>query len=532
MLKNQLGSKSNINMACMPEIGDLHHFMSSVLEHPGKQINITWLTEDKNGTYTLNITSLPLKTDPEWHLSLKRGILKRTLWHHNSCDVLLINNLLISTCNPNKEQIDASGQIATTAMHRAASRSNDQFFVKTSMTGIEAMKDPNKTVSMAVSTDHAFGDLSVVALIFVLRSLGSTKATGKLKLKHEETEAEIYLVDGEVIHAHLNSMDGLDALYSLIEWETGIYSFEALVVSPMRSINTQLEVIMMTGIKNKEDATFLRNNNINLNTILIRRNINLSDKEFDNLASQGTNLDLNFQRSFYKYIDDKSTINEIIERTHLTRDKWMSAIVNLVKCGFVTGTNSESWGKGKKPPLRPKNVDVKAIDKVMMTLRQSDTGLFTYPAFLYFLEQEYFRSYRQGAYFTILNVQIWQSQGENDFNWQWLDKASLTEAIRRISKLKRFVDIFAHYENNDYVILLPNTALAGAITFGHRIIRELSKDPLSANINNENLKIAIGIAGIPEDVRELGLLLSAAEFAKNHAQLTRHTVFPYQDFSK
>ncbi len=534
MLKNQLGSKSNINMAYMPEIADLHHFMSSVLENPGKQINITWLTRDKLGTYTLNITSLPLKSDPEWHLTIKKGIVKRTLWQHNSCDVLLINNLLVSTCSPNREQVDATGKLATNPITRPLVNTEDQYFVKADKKDkyIETREDPNITASMPVQTNHAFGDLSVVAPMFVLRSLGSTKATGKLKLKREDVEAEIFLVDGEVVHAQLGLIDGLDAIYTLMEWETGIYSFEPLSIANKRTINTELDVILMTGIKNKEDSIFLRNNNIGANTVLVRRNVNLTDKEFDSLASTGSNLDLNFQRSFYKYIDDKSTLHEIITRTHLTRDVWMSVVANFVKSGMVSATNSESWGKGKKPPLRPKSVDVRAIDSVMMTLRHHDTGLFTYPAFLYFLEQEFFRSYRQGAFFSILNIQIWQSPDDNDYNWQWLDKESLTEAIRRISKLKRYVDVFSHYENNDYVILLPNTALAGATTFAHRITRELTKEPLSGHLDPNNLKIAIGISGIPEDVRELGLLLSAAEFAKNHAQLTRNMVFAYQEFSK
>ena len=47
----------------------------------------------------------------------------------------------------------------------------------------------------------------------------------------------------------------------------------------------------------------------------------------------------------------------------------------------------------------------------MMSLRRPDSGFFTYPAFLYFLEQEYFRAYRTGSPMSVAIFQMSVERG-------------------------------------------------------------------------------------------------------------------------
>lgn len=68
------------------------------------------------------------------------------------------------------------------------------------------------------------------------------------------------------------------------------------------------------------------------------------------------------------------------------------------------------------------------------------------------------------------------------------------------------------------MLLLPNTKAAGAEILVNRLIKGfLSEALLPGVITPENFKAAFGIACIPEDFRDLSLLLTAAEIAKNLA---------------
>ncbi|MBA4078046.1 MAG: hypothetical protein C0508_23660, partial [Cyanobacteria bacterium PR.023] len=63
-------------------------------------------------------------------------------------------------------------------------------------------------------------------------------------------------------------------------------------------------------------------------------------------------------------------------------------------------------GPPTKPVVKPKNIDGAAIQSVMMSLRREDTGLFIHPAFLYFLEEEFFRIYRAKGSMSVIIFEI------------------------------------------------------------------------------------------------------------------------------
>jgi GGDEF domain-containing protein len=95
---------------------------------------------------------------------------------------------------------------------------------------------------------------------------------------------------------------------------------------------------------------------------------------------------------------------------------------------------------------------------------------------------------------------------------------ALSEAVRRMSRVKRNVDLLSHYETFDYAFLLPNTKSVGVEAFIRRITKAVSDEPLMPGALRDCVEMTFGSACIPEDTLELSLLLSAAEVAKNAAQ--------------
>jgi GGDEF domain-containing protein len=165
----------------------------------------------------------------------------------------------------------------------------------------------------------------------------------------------------------------------------------------------------------------------------------------------------------------------------------------------------------------------------MMSLRRPETGMFTYPAFLYFLEQEYFRGYRSASPISIVVFQMRVRNGASDAIREPLPVAAVSEAVRRISRVKRHVDLLAHYETFDYALLLPNTKTGGAGVFANRVIKALKASALAPGIDSSNLSLSFGVACIPEDTLDLSLLLSGAEVAQNASQHSNNPVTLYRD---
>ena len=89
---------------------------------------------------------------------------------------------------------------------------------------------------------------------------------------------------------------------------------------------------------------------------------------------------------------------------------------------------------------------------------------------------------------------------------------------KTISRIKRQIDILGHYQTFDYALLLPSTKSAGAVVLASRLVNALlSEDLIPGMITAQNFRISFGIACIPEDFRDLSLVLAAAEIANNVA---------------
>ena len=201
----------------------------------------------------------------------------------------------------------------------------------------------------------------------------------------------------------------------------------------------------------------------------------------------------------------------------------------MITCGLAAFTKPISKRGNTVPLLEPKSVDSAAIQSVIMTLRRGDTGMFNYPAFLYFLEQEYFRGHRSGSPVSVIIFEMRVKAGPQGSIREPLPIGALREAVLRISQAKRHNDLLAHYEAFDYALLCPETKGEGARVFAKRLVTALTKTPLSTGVDASTLSLSFGAACVPEDFLELGLLLSAAEAAKGQALANEEQVVLYRD---
>jgi hypothetical protein len=191
--------------------------------------------------------------------------------------------------------------------------------------------------------------------------------------------------------------------------------------------------------------------------------------------------------------------------------------------------DNESALPSERLLLSPRIIDAAAIQKVMTSLRRTDTGMFMFPAFLYFLEQEYFRSLRARGSLSVIVFEMYEeSVVDGEAVATELPTGAIMDAVLRITALKRHVDLISHYGSCDYAILLPNTKSTGARIFAQRVIDSLLKKPLG-DVNPDELCLSLGCASIPEDFVDMSKLLGAAELALDQAHATGSALVMYTD---
>src|ERR1700733_1317490 len=453
-----------------PGLPEIHQYLSLALEKRGRQIQISWDSVDKRAAFVLDIISSPKSSDPQWRLSYSEpGKKREVIFDYSSCDVLLVHNLILSSCNE-VLQIAAGGKLKTSdfqpepalSLIKSASKTRPDF-------------EPGKGLLLQdVGSSKPLsqrGDLAHVGVPALLQSLVATKVTGKLEITSSQGTALIYLKSGVPRHATTGDAVGEDALIELMTWKDGQFVFEPDILTDLQTVHQGIESLLAQGIQLSDRINFLKNAGFRRTSFLQQANPALKDLEFVQRVARGCPTDVGTLGKFYRSLNGTQPIEELAVKMQISPNQLVHMVYHLVSNDVVRISNE---AKVAESPVEPRPIDAGAIQNVMISLRRAETGMFIYPAFLYFLELEYFRSYRSGSPLSVIVFEMRLiSQIGQDIVGQVLPKSALLDAVGRICKLKRHVDLLAHYDAFDYVLLLPNTKAGGAHIFANRIVKAL-----------------------------------------------------------
>ncbi|MFN0252173.1 MAG: EAL domain-containing protein [Kofleriaceae bacterium] len=155
-----------------------------------------------------------------------------------------------------------------------------------------------------------------------------------------------------------------------------------------------------------------------------------------------------------------------------------------------------------------------------LTLRDNLTGLYTHRAFQERLREEIARSLRYGQPMSLLLADIdGFAQVNYDLGYQIGD-----EILRRISDILqendspdrvRTSDVIARYSGEEFVLLLPETQKAGALTKAARLRDAVGQAEMPGG---RKMSLSIGVACLPDDAADPEGLLTAAESALRGAK--------------
>jgi hypothetical protein len=97
------------------------------------------------------------------------------------------------------------------------------------------------------------GNLAQVPLVDVLRLLASGAQTGLLRVVDGANRGEIFVEDGSLIHAVTGGQMGEGAVYALMAWQRGEFSFAPEVPAPESSITMPTDRLLVEGTRHARE---------------------------------------------------------------------------------------------------------------------------------------------------------------------------------------------------------------------------------------------------------------------------------------
>jgi len=179
------------------------------------------------------------------------------------------------------------------------------------------------------------GNLAHVNIIALLQGLCLAKMNGRLELADLDLHAQVFFINGLVVHALTKDLVGDDALLEIAMWEAGQFKFYPNQSITKVTIRSRLDTLMIKagGICDKQ--CYLHAIGLKQQSILLRREAKRSEPEVAELLLP---VKLDDQRptiEFYLLIDDGTTLGSIVEKSKLAKIKYIPILHNLFKCKLV-----------------------------------------------------------------------------------------------------------------------------------------------------------------------------------------------------
>lgn len=168
-----------------------------------------------------------------------------------------------------------------------------------------------------------------------------------------------------------------------------------------------------------------------------------------------------------------------------------------------------------------------APKKIMAGLTDNTTGILTFEAMQFFLDREFARSFRFGTTFSLMTFCM-KLQTSQKPTMQASKIVSLSTSA--ITKIKHDVDIFGHFGEKGYALILPNSNSGLAATLVDKITTNLSK--FAPELAQERPSFYFGIANVPSDAKDIETLVSYAQKAMQEAIRKNVTRVMYPDIGR
>jgi GGDEF domain-containing protein len=522
MIQNQRqDNRHNIrlpNQVTIPDLKQIYGLQTQAQSNAGRTVELPF--GEAPDDYILTIFRDKTKGDWLWMLYRGQGNDAFLEWSYVTPDPGVIHNV-INAQFPGAALNMSPGNGTSPHDHDAQALINERLKASQTTTSNYESQSQSSNYERQSSTSGMSklqratleGELENLSVPNVLQSIAMGKMTGRLEIASNTDVANVYFFDGSPLHCVMRGVEGDAAIIELVGWSSGAFRFYPEPRTPVETVKKRLDWLLMEGAAFDDQHKFLNARGLTLESFVVRKHNNITESLFEQKIAKGACNDMRLLKGFYQSIDSKSTLVEVLRRRPLPKIDWVLVLYTLVSCDLVQFVGNLPEPAKPVAPGVP-DVDWQGVREFEKTMLRADTQLYTYPAFLYFLEKEFLRFERFSQPFSIIII---EAGLRNPTNIQVIDPLPLNgvkEVAKRVNRLKRKTDLLGHYETNGLALLLPLTDGTSARSFASRLADVIVSTPLSADIDVNSLVLSIGTASIPESCQDLGAMLAMARPSK------------------
>lgn len=443
---------------------------------------------------------------PTWYLYYDGPTDSKLEWIHQSGDMAHIHHLLNNAAqqfdrDPSLFESGNKPSFTPYTGEESAAGSGNQGQVASNSNGTNSTSSANKVNAVPVEEERGVldGDLTRLPVEALLQSITASKMTGKLECKSTEKSISVFFENGNPKNAYTGSVIGEEAVIELMTWKEGLFSFFPNQTIEERTIIKPITALLLEAATLTDFSVFLDKAGLTGESILARSQSTFTEAEFEDKLARAVPIDMIKQKKFYQLVDNKTSLAELIERHKYSRSTWLPLVYNMVSSGILTILKPTA-PKSKATTASDLELNRTTIDSFARSHIYSDSGVISYVAFLYFIEQEFYRyeCFRSSFSLVLFRAKMRQKNADGTSQEIELDRSKLQELMGRVNLTKRKADLLAHYQQDSYALLLPHTNLQGVTAFAGRLVGALMTAPF-ANSDGQKLVLTVGIASLPEN---------------------------------
>mgnify|MGYP001256771246 CR=1 FL=1 len=500
--------------------------ISAMLQQAQKNHNVSieqmWSVEGLDKMFVLNCL-VDEEGDPLW--ILKETIIMDTklLWEHRSRDIELIHSLVEGECQGEVAATNpGSGGLGQGSLNINIEHEGGTVAARASSDGNSSVKS-SAVLPMLHNEDAILqGDLTKIQITMVLQSVQMGKMTGRLAIRTESKGVDVYFDEGEPTHATDGVDKGNEVIFDLVCLQSGKFQFIPDERTIERSVNSRLDGLLMESISLVDQSNYLVKEGLKDSSYLISRALAMTEQELTGTLSQGLPLDQNVQFDLLRYLGNYKQFSEMQTAKPLKRSEWVPMLFNFITLGIVSIAETPPQDSTHAAVVE-EQIDYTALAASLKPITRAETGILIYPAFQYFLAQEFYRYQLCGIPVTLAVFSIKMHEVGIE-----LTNLDVFDIMAQITEMKRPIDILGHFQTFEYGLILPNMGSRAAANVVQKIQSAIPSVAFKSGINGASITIDFGIAGIPEHCTSMGQLIPAAAEARKRAESTSSNVMVYQ----
>jgi GGDEF domain-containing protein len=517
-----LNQAVNTSLTETPTEIHLHELMTAAGEDKGVSFSCSF--SKGNETYSLSLVYLEqLGGTFEWRMFAG----KTQLWFHLTSDLMLVLNMIkdvLGESSSEQNTVEEQGKtfarlpiLPKLKKVQETSPENDFRRHPYAILGPEEipLTATFDTVPIYIAErhtqrqEHLTGSLDLVHITNLLQSVSLGQMTGRLRIQRPVASVDIYFEDGRPVHAAGTHSTGDECVLQVICWKDGQFHFEPRITTKEKTITQGINSLILQGVQLSDNTEFLKRAGVSMQAVLTRVHQKLSEAEFELMMLKGEPVDMGLLKAFYLKVHPGRPLQEVVSQLNLQRSQWVQIAANLIRCDAI---RLERVSKREQLTIKPKILNSSYLSNVYSMLRDHETGLLTYSALLFLLDQQF-----EGAQKSTFSLLLFDVEPIRT------GKAAVPRSTQFIKELACRIregspGYLTHYERHELALLVPGVEESAAAKSADEIKVSLLSATGLSGIEASNLSIGIGVANYPQDVNNMESLLAAVEMARSEAK--------------